>query len=65
MGLCGYVHVHAGAWRHQKEAPDPLELELWAFVSGPAWELEMQSSQDPLWKQQLLITTEPSIHAHR
>ena len=33
MGLCGYVHVHAGAWRHQKEAPDPLKRELSVFVS--------------------------------
>lgn len=30
MSVCRYVHTHAGAFRVQKRASDPLELEFWA-----------------------------------
>lgn len=53
-----WVCVSAGACGLQKKVPDPLDLELQAIVSRPAWVLK--SNPSSLQVPNVLLTAKPS-----
>lgn len=58
--VCVWVCAHeCSAWRDQKGALDPLELELQAVLNRLTWFQELNLG--PLEEESILVAAEPSF----